>query len=300
MKNRSTPLNRCKKQKTDNIKSSYLTGSTYFKHELEYIQRGHDFVIGVDEAGRGPLAGPVVAAAVSLRNFEFRISNFETNPNFQNYNLKIDSKFKIQNSKFLNKIRDSKLLSEKQREELYDFIHDHFHVGIGICDHRTIDRVNILNATYLAMKKAIIALIQDTHKSSSPACGRGCLAERDRRGGKNEKFSLIRPAQRDTFSQREKGNYNKNNFIILVDGNRIVPNCSHNQKAIVNGDKIVKSISAASIVAKVTRDRIMHKMDKKYPKYGFSRHKGYGTKEHREMIKKHGACAIHRQSFKLL
>jgi len=142
------------------------------------------------------------------------------------------------------------LLSEKQREELYDFILENFHVGIGICDHKTIDRINILEATFLAMKKAIAQLKL-----------------------KNAKH------------------------IILVDGNKIIPNCSYNQKAIVGGDKLVKSISAASIIAKVTRDRMMCEMHKKYPAYNFAKHKGYGTKQHIKKIREFGACKIHRKSF---
>jgi ribonuclease HII len=85
--------------------------------------------------------------------------------------------------------------------------------------------------------------------------------------------------------------------IILIDGNKKIPNISTEQRAIVSGDKIVKSISAASIIAKVTRDRIMREMDKKYPGYGFEKHKGYGTALHMEKLKKHGACEIHRKSF---
>jgi ribonuclease HII len=212
-----------------------------FEIEKKYLRTGYDFVIGVDEAGRGPLAGPVVAAAVILRNFQFSIFNFQSISNDKNFHKKIKL------------IRDSKLLSEKQREELYDFILENFHVGIGSCDHKTIDRINILQATYLAMKKAITQL-------------------------------KLKNA----------------NHIILVDGNKIIPNCSYNQKAIVSGDKFVKSISAASIVAKVTRDRIMYEMHKKYPAYNFTKHKGYGTKLHREMIQKYGTCQIHRKSFKLV
>jgi ribonuclease HII len=218
----------------------------YFKHEQNYARRGFDFVIGVDEAGRGPLAGPVVAVAATIRNFQFQVSN---DKNFH-------KKIKL--------IRDSKLMTEKQREGLYDFILENFHVGIGTCDHKTIDRINILNATYLAMKIAI------TNLSSK-------LNDQE-------------------LKSRLK---NKKEQIVLVDGNKRIPNLSIDQKAIIGGDRLVKSISAASVVAKVTRDRVMHQMDKKYPLYGFSKHKGYGTKMHREMIKKHGFCEIHRRSFKV-
>lgn len=194
---------------------------------------GYRFIIGIDEAGRGPLAGPVVASAVILKYWD----------SVTQYPL-----FEL--------IRDSKTLSEKQREKLFEFIHEHFHVGVGICNHKTIDRVNILEATYLAMKKALTDL---------------------------------------------NGKINRDeNCIILIDGNREIPNLSLEQWTIVGGDGSVRSISAASIVAKVTRDRIMKKMHEKYPEYGFIRHKGYGTKNHLENIKLYGACPIHRLSFRPL
>ncbi|MCD4693805.1 ribonuclease HII, partial [bacterium] len=167
---------------------------------------------------------PVVAACVSC------------NSNFQ-----IIKELKI--------VQDSKKLTPKKREFLTEFIKDNFNeIGIGICDHETIDRINILQASFLAMKKAISSLKQ------------------------------------------------KPNFI-LVDGNFIIPNSSYEQKAIKGGDGKIFSIAAASIIAKVARDKIMEEMHKKYPKYGFDRHKGYGTKYHLEQIKKHGICDIHRKSF---
>lgn len=202
-----------------------------FEIEKKLIKRGYRFIIGVDEAGRGPLAGPVVAGAVAFKRWD---------------SLDEDPLFDL--------IRDSKTLSEKQREELFDFIKDRFFVGIGISDHKTIDRLNILEATYLAMKKALTDIAR-------------------------------------------KINHNEN-CIILVDGQRLIPRLSLEQKAIVGGDSLVKSISAASIMAKVTRDRIMRDMHKEYPQYGFLSHKGYGTKIHKDAIKKYGLSAIHRKSFK--
>ncbi|EKE21427.1 MAG: ribonuclease HII, partial [uncultured bacterium] len=151
-------------------------------------------------------------------------------------------------------IKDSKKLSEKRREEVFGFIMENFYVGVGICNHETIDRINILEATFLAMKKAISNL-----------------------------KSQIK-------NQGDK-------VIILVDGDKIIPNFSMEQKAIISGDKLVKSISAASIIAKVTRDRIMNEMDKKYPAYQFAKHKGYGTKIHIDALKKNGPCEIHRRTF---
>lgn len=229
-------------QKNSNIRPNSTTGST-FDLENKLFSDGYDFVIGIDEAGRGPLAGPVVAVATTVRNDKFQILNFKSNPNDQ-----------ISNDKNWGLIRDSKMLSEKQRENIFDFIHENFYVGVGICDHNTIDRINILEASFLAMKSALADL-------------------------------------------KKKIRYQDVKHIIVVDGNKTIPNLSLEQKAIVGGDKIVKSISAASIIAKVTRDRIMQEMHGKYPEYNFAKHKGYGTKAHFEMLHKHGPCEIHRKTF---
>ena len=217
-----------------------------FELEKQLFSEGYAFVVGIDEAGRGPLAGPVVACACALK----LSSDTGRDPDSYRglYGALEDKKF--------NLIRDSKTLSEKQRESLFDFIQENFYVGVGICDHKTIDRINILEASFLAMKKALTDL-QNKQKEIM----------------KNKKS------------------------IILVDGNKIIPNLSVEQRAIVGGDKIVKSISAASIIAKVTRDRIMLEMHKKYPEYDFDKHKGYGTKRHFEALKKYGHCEIHRKSF---
>ncbi len=215
-----------------------------FNLERKLAKQGFDFVIGVDEAGRGPLAGPVIAVAVILRCHPELVSRSKEIPN------------QVRNDKALwDLVRDSKKLSEKQREKVFDFIHENFYVGVGICDHKTIDRINILEASFLAMKKAITNLNRNFKKTKECKC------------------------------------------IILVDGNKKIPNLSMEQMAVVGGDKIVKSISAASIIAKVTRDRLMLEMHKKYPEYRFDRHKGYGTKLHLDALQKNGSCKIHRQSF---
>ncbi len=203
-----------------------------FDLENQLLAEGYDFVIGIDEAGRGPLAGPVVASAVILKNKKLQATSYE----------------------LWDSVRDSKTLSEKQRENIFDFVREHFHAGVGICDHKTIDRINILEATFLAMKAALSDL-------------------------------------------RSKINYKERRHIIVVDGNKKISNLSLEQKTVSGGDKYVKSISAASIIAKVTRDRIMREMHAKYPKYNFARHKGYGTKLHFAMLKKNGPCEIHRKSF---
>ena len=238
-----------------------------FSLEKELLEQGYDAVIGVDEAGRGPLCGPVVACAVVLRNFQFSIFNFQSNSNE-----------KIFNDPMWELVRDSKKLSEKQREKVFDFIHENFHVGVGLCNHETVDRINILEASFLAMKKAVVSLKREMTNDKLPMTNK--FQNQNDKEFKNTKYQI-----QDT------------RYIILVDGNKVIPNFSMEQKAVVGGDKIVKSISAASIIAKVTRDRIMMEMHAKYPQYGFDRHKGYGTKMHMDALSKYGPCEIHRQSF---
>ena len=184
-----------------------LSKSTF---ELEKIlaEKGYEIIIGTDEVGRGPLCGPVVACAVAFRGSGF--------PEFDS-----ESESNSGTRKMWDLVRDSKKLSEKQREEVFEFIHEHFHVGIGLCDHQTVDRINILEASFLSMKKAI----QDLRRKMEM---------------ENPKTQNLEPKT-----------------CILVDGNKKIPNLSMEQMAVIGGDKIVKSISAASIVAKVTRDRMM-------------------------------------------
>lgn len=191
------------------------------KEEKFLWKQGFKFVAGLDEAGRGPLAGPVVACAVVLKPCK----------------------------NFLKKINDSKKLSEKQREDFYRILTNHKDVewGVGIVSEKVIDKINILQATKLAMQKAIEDL--------------GCAAD-----------------------------------YLLLDGNFSIRS-DILQKAIIKGDQKVISISAASIIAKVTRDRIMQAYDKKYPQYGFKKHKGYPTKFHCQKIAEFGLSKIHRKSF---
>jgi ribonuclease HII len=192
--------------------------------------------VGVDEAGRGPLAGPVVAAAALYKDTSFFVP--------------------VEQEKEFSFIRDSKKLSEKKRELMYEFICEHFYVGVGIVSPETIDRVNILEATFLAMKAAI------------------------------------------TDVKRKLPKEMQNNLYILIDGNQKLPNFSGEQEAIVKGDGKVRSIAAASIIAKVTRDRIIIGYDQVYPGYGFAAHKGYGTQQHMEALQRFGPTPVHRQSFK--
>jgi ribonuclease HII len=196
-------------------------------------------IVGIDEAGRGPLAGPVVAAVAAYRDqVDFAVSE------------ELEKPFRF--------IRDSKKLSEKKREEMFDFIHEHFVVGVGIVPAETIDRMNILEATFLAMKEALSDFRRKAKEMGLPM----------------------------------------DELLLLVDGNQKIPNLSVRQETVVGGDASVKSIAAASIIAKVTRDRMMLEYDAEYPVYGFVKHKGYGTKTHMDALRRHGACPIHRMSFR--
>ena len=202
------------------VPTKELAGQDWWKFEREAFNKGFFKIAGLDEAGRGPLAGPVVSAAVILSD-SFSVSG----------------------------INDSKKLTPVKRDYLYDEIcKQALATGTGIVDSAKIDRVNILQATLLSMFKAVENL------EIRPDC-------------------------------------------LLIDGTFTIPS-DLPQTTIPKGDSLSISIAAASIIAKVTRDRLMKKYDSKYPQFGFSRHKGYPTKAHKEAIKKFGPCLIHRRSFK--
>jgi ribonuclease HII len=192
-------------------------------YEKRFWKEGWELVAGVDEVGRGPLAGPVVAACVIFpKNF------------------------------WLPGVDDSKKLTKIRRERLFEQIMDDaLGVGIGIVWEKTIDRVNILNASLKAMWKAVKKL--------------------------------------KTLPQ-----------LVLVDGNQKIPNLPFPQMPIVKGDSKSMSIASASIIAKVTRDKIMLNYHKKYPQFFFAENKGYSTKSHLEALKTFGPCDIHRRSFKII
>ena len=188
-------------------------------YEKELYEEGIEYIAGTDEAGRGPLAGPVVAAAVILPK-----------------------------GLIITGVNDSKQLTEKKREELFDLINEKA-LAVGVCfiDNNKIDEINILEASRLAMMEAIKKL-------------------------------KIRPEY------------------VLSDA--MPMNIDIPVKPIIKGDALSESIAAASIIAKVSRDRFMDEMDLKYPNYGFKKHKGYPTKDHIEAIKKYGITPIHRKTFK--
>ncbi len=191
-----------------------------FNIEKSLLEKGFRLIAGVDEAGRGPLAGPVVAAAVILR---------------------VDCS--------IPGLDDSKKLSSSQRNTLFKLIKKNaYAIGVGISGQKVIDKKNILSATFIAMRKAVEAL--------------------------------------KTYPD-----------MVLVDGNMTIPEVNATQKAIIKGDSQVCSIAAASIIAKVTRDKLMLKLHKKYPEYGFDKHKGYGTKKHIQALQTYGITPFHRLSF---
>lgn len=187
-------------------------------YEQKYYKQGVKYIAGMDEAGRGPLAGPVAVAVVVMPK-----------------------------SPVLEEVNDSKKLSEKKREKLYDQILElalDYH--IELIDNKTIDKINILKATILGMEKCIKSL-------------------------------KVKPD------------------IVLIDAVKI--NADVYTESIIKGDALSYNIACASILAKVTRDRLMCQLDEKYPEYNFKKHKGYGTKEHIEALKKYGKCEIHRDTF---
>lgn len=187
-------------------------------YEHKFESQGYKIIAGVDEAGRGPLAGPVVSAAVILKTFDFE-----------------------------NRIDDSKLLTQKQREKAFVEIRGKAFVRVGIVSEKLIDEINILEATRVSMRKALAFLCPQPD-------------------------------------------------FVLVDGNMLL-NIAIPSESIVNGDAKSLSIACASIIAKVTRDRIMAIYHQRFPEYGFGQHKGYGTKGHLEILRKIGPSPIHRLSF---
>ena len=198
----------------------YALVMNLMEYETKAANQGFRNISGVDEAGRGPLAGPVVAAAVIF------------SPNIDIVDLD-----------------DSKKLSPKKREELFPEIQERATAyGVAVIGHKIIDEINILQAARLAMKQAVDQL-------------------------------------------------NPIPDLLLIDGNQKIES-SIDQWAIVKGDSKSLSIAAASVLAKVTRDRIMEDYHKLYPQYAFNRHKGYGTKLHRTLIQEYGPCPIHRTKFK--
>lgn len=215
-KEKKTRKRKKKDEVVENIEEPKMT-----LHEFD-LSKG-EIVIGVDEAGRGPLAGNIVAAAAILKKY----------------------------SSDLDEINDSKKLTEKKREKLFDVIMENFYIGVGEATPEEIDEINILNATFLAMRRAL----ENLKKQCST------------------------------------------DYLVLVDGNFKIREYEGEQEFVIKGDAKSLSIAAASIIAKVTRDREMIEEGKKYPEYKFEKHKGYGTKLHKEKLLELGVLPIHRKSF---
>lgn len=191
----------------------------WLRYEREAAQQGYSLICGVDEAGRGPLAGPVFAAAVILPQ-----------------------------GCIIEGVRDSKKISEKKRETLFESITAQAEAwGVGFATEQEIDALNILQATFLAMRRAVERL-------------------------------AIMPQ------------------LALVDGNQKPP-LPMETHTIVRGDGCCESVAAASILAKVSRDRLMRQIDAQYPQYGFAKHKGYGTAAHCAALREYGPCPVHRRTF---
>jgi len=191
----------------------------WFAFENAAVEKGYKVICGIDEAGRGPLAGPVFAAAVILPS-----------------------------NQMIEGVNDSKKLTEKKREFLFDIIKETaIGYSVGFATETEVDEINILQATFLAMKRAYDGL-------------------------------------------------NVRSDFALVDGNRM-PHLGVDTQIIIKGDALSANIAAASILAKVSRDRLMYEIDKIYPQYQFAKHKGYGTALHIEMLKKYGPCPVHRKTF---
>lgn len=198
-----------------------------FEIEDSLQAKGYRYIVGIDEAGRGPLAGPVVASAVLLKN-----------------------------KKFISRIADSKTMTPLQRDKAFHEIYENAYVGVGIISEVVIDEINILQATFQAMSNAVESLCVQIKEESIRA-----------------------------------------QVYLLIDGNQFVKDSPYAYLTVVDGDAKVFSIACASIIAKVTRDRILNMYDRIFPEYGFRNHKGYPTISHKKAIREHGLCLIHRKSF---
>lgn len=231
-----------------------------FSYEKKYRKQGFAFVIGIDEVGRGPLAGPVIACACMLKN---KIKNAKIKNKFEGiYKLGID---------------DSKKLSPKKREELAREISKYFHIGIGKSSVSDINKLGIVKATERAMTCAIKSLIAQNPKSLP----------------RRQTGDIRTPKQSSIF-------IDFSNIFLLVDGFRLkhfIFKDFKNQEAIIKGDGKSISIAAASIMAKVYRDKLMTRLAGKYPQYSWERNKGYGTGEHISAIKLYGLTKHHRFLF---
>lgn len=248
--------------KEERIEAERTRLSEMYKTQAE-IAGNAAVVFGIDEAGRGPLCGPVVAGCCVLPD----------------------------NADILW-LNDSKKISEKKRELIYDeIIAKAAAYGIGMASPQRIDEINILNATYEAMQEAFENCVSMLEAGGNKT---DCI---DEASAEAAKAADAAEAENAKVKQIAFDSAAIEAAAVLVDGNRTVPGIAHRQTAVVKGDAKCPCISAASILAKVTRDRLMLEYDRLHPEYGIAKHKGYGTKEHAEAIRKYGITDIYRRTF---
>ena len=232
-----------------------------------------DFLVGTDEAGRGPAAGGVFAAAVHINDFEI--------------------------AKDLSKLNDSKKLSAKVREELYDVILNNTINSVVCVEVEDIEKYNILNCSLRAMKLSCEEVINKGVKKipQQPLINdyQSFIRQSGMTNGSQCHPEFISGSQKHEI--RNQIQIDKNNILTIVDGNKLIRNYDYPQQYIIKGDSKSASIAAASILAKVTRDRYMQKLHEEYPQYNWAKNAGYLTKEHIEAIKKYGITKYHRKSF---
>ncbi len=215
-------------------------GKRRLAYERACLKKGYRLVIGIDEAGRGPLAGPVVAAAAALLDAGARDAALR---------------------RLLGEVDDSKKLSAAKRETLFSLMARHRNLvfAFAAVPPKTIDRINILEATKMAMAKAVAGLVAG-------------------------------------LAQNRGGSFVPGRIFCVLDGN-FSASLPYDQESVVAADAKIFSVAAASIIAKVSRDRMMARLDKKFPGYGFARHKGYPTRQHRAALERRGPSPAHRMSF---
>ncbi|MBU1131553.1 ribonuclease HII [Patescibacteria group bacterium] len=216
-----------------------------FSLEKKLIKEGYQNIVGIDEVGRGAWAGPIIAVAAMISYKKQDTSNKQT-PNFKSQIL--IKRSRELGSRLRYKIKDSKLLSEKVREAMFEQLSSRVIWSLGIVTHREIDKLGLTRANILVIKRALRCLEIDP------------------------------------------------DYLLIDKVNGFKYKLPH--QLIVKGDRKILSIAVASILAKVTRDRMMRKLHQKFPQYHFHRHKGYGTKLHQDCLKKNGACRLHRLSYK--
>lgn len=238
------------------------------KHLFEFDKSFNRPIVGTDEAGRGPAAGGVYAAAVEFEKVTEGLI------------------------KDLSILNDSKKLTAKKRESIFDLIKNNTRNQIICVEVEEIEKINILNASLKAMNIACTNVIDDVIKLNGltphPAL-RATLSHK----GRGEETTMLDHSYMHSTSHKEQGE----NVLVLVDGNKLIKNFGYEQQFVIKGDSKSASIAAASILAKVSRDRYMQQLHEEFPMYNWAKNAGYLTKEHLDAIDKYGLCKYHRPSF---